>query len=94
MGVYFPPCPLQEGMKTGRDVYLRCAFAGVVAVIGCIAVVFVAMVITIAVVSYRVGSDWVLIAEPEFIETPLPLFVLILAFVAGFWRKYHQIASR
>jgi hypothetical protein len=81
-------------MTVNRDVYLRCAFAGVIAVIGCIAIVFVAMVITIGVVSYRVGSDWVLIAEPEFIETPLPLFILLLAFVAGFWRKYHQIASR
>jgi hypothetical protein len=39
------------------------------------------------------GEDWVFIAEPEFIETPLPLLILILAFVAGFWRKYHHYVS-
>lgn len=81
-------------MKAGQNVYLRCALAGVVAVIGSVAIVFVAMVITTAIVSYRVGEDWVFLAEPEFIETRWPLLILMLAFAAGCWRKYRQIASR
>jgi hypothetical protein len=74
--------------------YFKSAIAGVIAVIAAVGAIVVVAIISVILMARRSGQDFVIGWDPvSFAHDPLPWIVLTLAFVAGFWWKYHQLAQ-
>jgi hypothetical protein len=79
-------------MTTEPNLYFQSAIAGVIAVIAAVGAIVVVAIISVILMSQRSGQDSVIGWDPiSFARDPLPWIGLTLAFVAGFWWKYHRL---
>jgi hypothetical protein len=81
-------------MTADLSVYFKSLIAGALAALASAAVVFVVAIITLIIMSRRTEDGASYGWDPiSFAHTPLAWSILALAFLAGFYWKYHRIAS-
>lgn len=86
---------VSRAMMTGSTIYLKSAVAGLIAVMFALVAAVGAAIVSVIVMSRRASEDTSIGWDPvSFARDPVPWIVMALVFAAGFWWRYHRLATR